>query len=184
MILDILFLILVILFLIKGYSRGLVVALFSVLALLLGVIGALKLSGSVAAALFDGGSEGGRWVPLVAYLVVFTVIVLLVRAGGKLLQRSFEAVALGWLNRLAGAVLYAFLVSFVFSSLLWLCNRMGLIGEETKEASLTYAVIEPLAPAVFSFIGIFLPFVKSIFNDLSGFFDQVNQSISPDVGTH
>ncbi len=183
MILDAIFLVFLILFLIRGYSRGIVVALFSVLAILLGVLGALKLSGTVSVLLFDGGSKGGRWAPLLAYVLVFTVIVLLVRMGAKLLQKSFEAVALGWVNRLTGALLYAFLISFVFSSVLWLCNQMGLIRPETKADSLTYGVIEPIAPKVFSLIGAFLPFAKHIFDDLSVFFDRVNQSIPPHVGT-
>jgi membrane protein required for colicin V production len=183
MILDTLFLIFLILFLIKGYSRGLVVALFSVLGVLLGVLGALKLSGTVADALFDGGSKGGRWAPLLAYSIVFLLIVLLVRAGARLLQRSFEAVSLGWVNRLSGAVLYGFLVSFVFSSVLWLCNQMGLINPETQASSATYAFIEPVAPKVFSLMGNVIPFAKHIFDDLSSFFDKVNQSIPPHVGS-
>lgn len=183
MILDAVFLVFLILFLIRGYSKGIVVALFSALAIVVGVLGALKLSGTVAAALFDGGSKGGRWAPLLSYILVFTAIVLVVRMGAKLLQRSFEAVALGWANRLGGALLYAFLISFVCSALLWLCNQMGLIREETKAASLTYAYIEPIAPKVFALIGTFLPFAKHIFDDLSAFFDRVNQSIPPHVGT-
>jgi len=183
MILDAIFLIFLVLFLIRGYSKGIVVALFSVLAILLGVLGALKLSGTVADSLFEGGSKGGRWAPLLAYSIVFLLIVFLVRAGARLLQRSFEAVSLGWVNRLSGALLYGFLISFVFSSILWLCNQMGLIKEETQASSLTYAYIEPVAPKVFSLIGTFIPFAKHIFEDLSAFFDRVNQSIPPHVGS-
>ncbi len=183
MILDALFLIFLILFGIRGYSKGIVVALFSVLAILLGALGALKLSGTVADMLFDGGSKGGRWAPLLAYSIVFLLIVLLVRAGARLLQRSFEAVSLGWINRLSGALLYAFLLSFVFSSMLWLCNQMGLIQPETQASSHTYAYLEPVAPKVFSLIGTVIPFAKHIFEDLSVFFDRVNQSIPPHVGS-
>lgn len=183
MIIDAIFLICVLIFLIRGYSKGVVVALFSVLAIILGVIGALKLSGTLASLLFQDGEKGGRWVPFVSYIIVFFLIVWLVRLGAKLIQKSFEAVALGWINRLAGALLYAFLISFVFSSMLWLFNQMGVIKPETKSDSYVYETIEPLAPKVFSLIGTVLPFARHIFEDLSGFFDHVNQKL-PDVDTH
>ena len=183
MIIDAIFLICLLIFVIRGYSKGVVVALFSVLAIILGVIGALKLSGTLASLLFQDGEKGGRWVPFVSYIIVFFLIVWLVRLGAKLIQKSFEAVALGWVNRLTGALLYAFLISFVFSSVLWLFNQMGIIKPETISDSYVYETIEPLAPKVFSLIGTVLPFAKHIFEDLSGFFDNVNQKL-PDVDTH
>lgn len=182
MILDAIFLVFLVFFMIKGYSRGLVVALLSVLALLLGTLGALKLSGAVAGYLFDGGAKGGRWAPFLAYVIVFVLIVLLVRMGAKLLQRSLEMVALGWLNRLTGALLYALLVSFVFSAALWLVDRTGLLSAEVKTTSVTYAFIAPIAPKVCAVLGAVLPFAKHIFGDLAAFFDQVNQTIPPHVG--
>lgn len=183
MIIDAIFLICLLIFLIRGYSKGVVVALFSVLAIVLGVLGALKLSGTLASLLFQDGEKGGRWVPFVSYIIVFFLIVWLVRLGARLIQKSFEAVALGWINRMAGALLYAFLISFVFSSILWLFNQMNIIKPETISSSYVYGVIEPLAPKVFSLIGTVLPFAKHIFEDLSQFFDHVNQKL-PDVGTH
>lgn len=183
MIIDAIFLICLIIFLIRGYSKGVVVALFSVLAIILGVLGALKLSGTLASLLFQDGEKGGRWVPFVSYIIVFFIIVWLVRLGAGLIQKSFEAVALGWINRLAGALLYAFLISFVFSSMLWLFNQMGVIKQETKADSYVYETVEPLAPKVFSLVGTVLPFARHIFEDLSGFFDNVNQKL-PDVDTH
>lgn len=183
MIIDAIFCISLLIFLIKGYSKGVVVALFSVLAIVFGVLGALKLSGSLASLLFDHGEKGGRWAPFLSYLIVFILIVWLVRLGAKLVQRSMEAVALGWINRIGGAVLYLFMVCFVFSSILWLFNQMAVINPETKEDSKVYSFIEPVAPKVFGVIGTVMPFAKHIFSDLAAFFDNVNQRL-PDVGTH
>ncbi|WP_118974252.1 CvpA family protein [Taibaiella koreensis] len=183
MIIDAIFLIFMVFFMIKGYSRGLVIALFSMLALLLGALGALKLSGTVAAHLFKDG-QGGRWAPFLAYLIVFVLIVFLVRMLARLLERSFKAVALGWLNRLTGALLYGFLVSFVFSSALWLLDRMGVLSDEVRTGSVTYRFIAPIAPAVCSVAGAVLPFARHIFDDLSLFFDKLNQTIPAHVGAH
>lgn len=174
MTIDVIYIICLLVFMIRGYSKGIVVALFSMVAIVLGVTGALKLSQSVSALLF---TEGGRWAPLVSYIIVFLLIVWLVKLGAMFVQRMMEAVTLGWLNRLSGALIYGFLVSFVFSSLLWLLNQMDLIRPETKESSLAYSFVEPLAPKVFLLIGHVLPFAKHIFDDLSLFFEQVNRHI-------
>ncbi|RYZ55675.1 MAG: CvpA family protein [Sphingobacteriales bacterium] len=182
MIIDAIFLVCLLIFLVRGYHKGVVVAIFSVLALFLGVLGALKLSGTIAALLFDNGEKGGRWVPLLSYIIVFVLIVWLVRLGARFIQKSMDAVALGWINRLAGGLLYAFLVCVVFSSLLWLCNKTGMLRPETRDASYVYAYIEPLAPKVFAAAGAVLPFAKHVFEDLSGFFDNVNQRL-PNVGS-
>ena len=162
---------------IKGYSKGFVVALFSVVAVILGVLAALKLSQTLSEALFSEGGNFGKWAPIISYMIVFVIIVWLVRLGAKLIQKALHAVALGWLNKLSGAVLYGFLLTFVFSSFLWLLSRMNLLNNDTKDASKLYTFIEPLAPKVFTLIGAILPFAKTIFSDLSQFFDQVNQKI-------
>lgn len=175
MLLDTIFIIGLLIFVIKGYSKGIVVALFSVLAVILGVLGALKLSGAVANTLFSDG--GGKWAPMISYAIVFLLIVWIVRLGASAIQKSLRAVSLGWLNRLAGALLYAFLFAFIFSSFLWLFNRMHLLNEDTKQASNVYNTVEPLAASVFSVIGAVLPFAKNVFTDLSQFFDQVNEKI-------
>lgn len=174
MVIDVIYIICLLIFMIRGYSKGIVVALFSMVAIILGVMGALKLSQSVSALLF---TDGGKWAPLVSYVIVFLLIVWLVKLGAMLVQRMMEAATLGWLNRLSGALIYGFLVSFVFSSLLWLFNQMNLIRLETKEGSITYSFIEALAPEVFLQIGKVFPFAKHIFDDLSLFFEQVNRRI-------
>jgi len=177
MILDVIYLISLLLFTIRGYSKGIVVALFSVVAIVLGGLGALKLSQSISALLFSDTQHAGKWAPLLSYIIVFLLIVWSVRLLAKWIQKSMEAVTLGWLNKLCGALLYAFLVTFIFSSLLWLFNKMGLINPDTKSMSKTFDIVEPLAPQVFTLIGVVLPFAKNVFSDLSLFFDQVNHKL-------
>ena len=179
MAIDIIYLLFLGLFMIRGYNKGFVVALFSFVAIILGVMGALKLSGSLSKVLFSDS----QWAPFVTYILVFILIVWLVRFGAKLIEKSFEAVALGFINKLSGAVLYGFIVSFVFSSLLWLLNQMGVIKPETRVESKVYALIEPFAPALFALIGKLFPFAQTIFRDLSHFFDHVNQKLPGHVDT-
>lgn len=164
----------------RGYRKGLIVALFSFVAVLLGVLVALKLSHLLSAWLVEKG-VGGTWAPMVAYVLLFVGVGFLVRRGAKAVEGLTNAVMLGFFNKLAGGVLYALIGTVVWSSLLWLAARIGLVSEETKASSKTYAYLEPLAPAVYAKAGVVLPFARDIFNDLSATLDSAGKSHMADT---
>ena len=83
MIIDIVFLILVILAVIKGFRRGLIVGLFSFIAIIVGLAAAIKLSIVVAGYIGSAVNVSDRWLPVISFLVVFIAVVLLIRLGGK-----------------------------------------------------------------------------------------------------
>lgn len=182
MIIDLLFLIVLLVFMLRGYRKGLILSLFSVVAIFIGIAAALKLSGSVAERLFDADSSWSRWAPLLSYVIVFFIVIWLVKIAGTLLQKSFEAVTLGWVNRLTGALLHGFLVCFVFSTLLWLLAQMGVLHPEAQSHSRVFSLLTPLAPALFDWVGKVIPLLREVFQDLEHFFDHLNEKLPGDVG--
>ncbi len=184
MMLDVVGIILILLFFIRGYLKGIIVAAFSVLAILLGLLCALKLSQSLSSWLLDKGYVTSGWVQIVSYVVLFLGVFLLVRLLAKLLQRTVEGMMLGVINKLIGGLLYAFLGAVLWSSLLWISSRMHIISPETIAASKTYSWLSQLAPWFFEQAGKLLPFVKDTFGKLEHFFDTLNHKAAADVGTH
>jgi membrane protein required for colicin V production len=157
----------------RGFRKGLIVAVFSFVAVLLGVLIALKLSHLLSAWLVEKG-VGGTWAPMAAYVLLFVGVGFAVRAGARAIEGLSKAVMLGLINKLAGGLLYAFIGAVVWSSLLWLAARIGLVSPETKTNSKTYAYLEPLAPAVFDKAGVVLPFARDVFSDLSSTLDSAS----------
>ena len=100
MLIDFTFAALLILAIIKGYQKGLILAAFSIIAFIIGLAAALKLSTAVAAYLKDSISVSAKWMPFIAFALVFFVVVILVRLGAKLIEKTFQGVMLGWLNRM------------------------------------------------------------------------------------
>ena len=184
MIIDIVTITLILLFFIRGWRKGVIVALFSLLAVVAGIICALKLSGVFAAYLFSKGWVTSGWAQIIAYVLLFIGVIWLVRLGAKIIQRSVEAVMLGFINRLAGGLFYSLLMAIIVSACLWLANQVHAISPETIAVSKTFSYILPLAPWVFAHIGAVLPFVRTIFADLQHFFEGVNQHLPQHVGTH
>ena len=173
MFIDVIVFVLLLVAIFKGLRKGLIVALFSFLAFIVGLAAALKLSSAMAAYLGENVSISQRWLPVVAFIAVFIIIVILVRLGAKAIEMAVRLVMLGWLNRLGGVVFFALLYLFVFSILLFYADGLHLINEATKATSQTYSYLQPLAPKIIAGLGAILPFFKDMFAELSLFFEKL-----------
>ena len=178
MIIDLIFAVLMVLALIHGYRRGLIVAVFSFIAIIVGLAAAIKLSTVVAKHLGHAVKISDRWLPIISFIVVFIVVIILIRLGAKVIQRTTETVMLGWVNRLGGVILYATIYTTVFSILLFYAGKIKLIKSETIQASVTYTFIQPWGPKAIDALGALIPFFKDMFTDLEQFFSGVSQKIS------
>src|SRR5882724_11609081 len=106
MILDLIVVIILILAIIKGYRRGLIVGVFSMIAIIIGLAAAIKLSAVVAGYIGKTVKVSDQWLPVISFAVVFLLILLLVRLGAKAIQRTIELGMLGWVNRLGGIIFF------------------------------------------------------------------------------
>lgn len=176
MFIDLLVVVLLVLALIKGWQKGFIVGIFSFLAFLIGLAAAIKLSTVAATYIGDAVNISQRWLPVVAFAVVFLVVVLLVRLGAKALEGVVNIAMLGWANKLGGILLFALLYLFVFSILLFYATQVNLINPESAQASVTYPYLQPLGPKVVNALGAILPFFKDMFGELLQFFDGVSVS--------
>jgi membrane protein required for colicin V production len=179
MIIDIIVAIILILAVIKGYRQGLIVALFSAIAFIIGLAAALKLSAVVADHLGKAVKVSDKWLPIISFAIVFLIVVLLVRLGAKFIQKTVELAMLGWLNRLGGILLYAGLYILIFSILIFYADQLGFIKPETKNSSVTYNYIQPLGPKLMDGLGKIIPIFKGMFADLEEFFDSVSKQVPP-----
>lgn len=173
MFIDIVFLVLMLLACFKGYSKGFIVALFSVIAFVAGLAAALKLSAYAANRLSGTFDTSGKWLPVISFILVFVLVVFLVSMVGKLLQKSVEMIMLGWLNRLAGITLYALLYTFIFSVFLFYAVQLRILSTATVEASKIYPYIQPLGPWVMDSLGNIIPVFKNMFGQLQDFFGTI-----------
>lgn len=174
MIIDIILIGLIILAVYKGFRKGMVVALFSFLAFIIGLAAALKLSAVVAGYLGEATNISQKWLPVLAFVLVFFVVVLLVRLGARAIEGVIQLAMLGWLNKLGGIILYCLLYLFVFSIILFYAHQLNIIRPDTASVSATYPYVYPLAPKVIEWMGIILPFFKDMFADLESFFGGVS----------
>jgi len=178
MILDLLLAVVIILAVIKGFQRGLIIGVFSLVAVIIGLAAAMKLSIVVAGYVGEAVNVSDEWLPVISFALVFIAVVLLIRLGANAIERTVEIVMLGWVNRLGGVLLYAAIYIVVFSVLLFYAEQVDLIRPETIEKSLTYSFIQPWGPKVIDSIGTIIPLFKGMFSELELFFENVSKKIS------
>ncbi|ATL46290.1 colicin V production protein [Chitinophaga caeni] len=174
---DIIFAVIMAFAIYKGYSRGLIVAIFSFLAIILGIAAAMKLGAAVATYLQAQSGMPSRWWPIVAFLVIFIAIAIIIRIGATLLERVVELGLMGWVNKLGGILLYGALYTIVFSVLLWWANQLYWLSPDTKLQSVVYPYIEPIGPFVINSLGKVLPIFRDMFDAIQEFFEQLAHKI-------
>jgi membrane protein required for colicin V production len=183
MLIDIIALVLLVMAIFKGLSKGLIVAVFSFLAFIIGLAAALKLSTAMAGYIGANVEVSQRWLPFIAFIVVFVIVVLLIRLGAKLLQGAVQMAMLGWVNRIGGVLFYVLIYYFIFSVLLFYATQLNLVKPATTEASVTYSYIAPFGPKMMEILGSVIPWFKNMFEELLHFFDAVGKDGKQQTGS-
>lgn len=178
MLIDIAFSFVMIIAVFKGYSKGLVVGIFSLLAFIIGIAAALKLSAIVAQYLEDATSAPARWLPVISFMLVFIAVVLLVHIGARIIKKSISLAMLGWVDRLGGIVLYMVLYTIIFSILLFFAEKTSLLKPETVASSSAYHFIAPWGGKVINSLGEIVPLFKNLFTELQAFFEKIGSRIT------
>jgi membrane protein required for colicin V production len=178
MLIDLVFAVLMVIAVVKGYRKGLIIAVFSIIAFVIGLAAALKLSTAVAEYLKDSVSISSKWLPFIAFAIVFFTVVILVRLGARLIEKAFQLVLLGWLNRIGGIIVYVVLYIIIFSIFLFYAERLHLVQPSAIQSSQTYNFVQPWGPKVIDGFGKIIPIFKDMFTELESFFNGVSNKIS------
>jgi membrane protein required for colicin V production len=174
---DIILYIVVILAIIQGWRKGLIMALFSMVCGLIGLAAAVKLSAVLATHMKSDLHVTSRWLPVIAFILVFVMALLIIRWAGKLVEKLVQLVLLGWLNKLGGILLFLILYLAVYSIILFYGTKIQFISKRAVSDSHFYSLIAPFGPGVIRVITGFIPYGHDMFHALEGFFDKIAHNI-------
>jgi membrane protein required for colicin V production len=162
--LDFVVIIIVIIGGVKGYRDGFLLELFSLLGIILGVLGAFKLLGLTLIFLTDHFDIDKKILPYVAFGVVFIAIVIIVSLIGRALRASIDKSFLGRVDQAAGAGLGLVKTVFMASVLLWLIDSFHVeFPDNWTKNSIILPYVEDFAPKVTAWIGDLIPAFNDIF---------------------
>ena len=127
-----------------GYTRGLVKTVFDSLSLVIGIVAALKLS-PITINLLQGLLKMSPAITfLLGVIITFIGVLALIRFLGKKIEHLLEAININFVNKLAGGSLQAIFFAYLLSLSFWLLTTINVLSPETRQASLTYSLMEPL----------------------------------------
>jgi Uncharacterized membrane protein, required for colicin V production len=153
---DIVLGIILILAAIQGFRKGFIVELASLAALVLGIWGAIKFSDWTAGFISRTFNYHSEFLTIIAFLITFIAIVILIHLLGEVLDKTVKAIALGFLNRLAGIIFGVLKVAVILSILLILFDpvdeNVHILPSAQKSTSKIYSPMKRLVPTLFPFI--------------------------------
>lgn len=177
MFIDIPYFILLLFAVYKGYNRGLIVAVFSFVGLILGLAAAIKFSAFVANWLSKNTHIGLGWLPVLSFLIVFIGVVSLIRLSAGILQKSVEFMFMGWINRVGGILLYSALFTMTFSVILFYAVQLNVLTTESISSSKCYGFVKPWASFVINGIGKVFPIFRGLFTQLEAYFQSTARKL-------
>ena len=137
---------------VKGLFKGLFVEVTSLLALLVGVYGAVHFSNYAAEILLNNFDWSEKTTNITAFAVTFRAIVLAISLAGKALTKLADFAALGLLNKLLGALFGGTKIALIISILLLIFSNLNksipFVSNDEIEASLLYTPVKSLAPMI------------------------------------
>ena len=152
-IIDIILLILLALGVIQGFRKGLIHEVATLAALILGIYGAIKFSDYTASLLIEHFELSGRYLPIISFAITFIAIVIAIHFLAGILDKLIKAIALGFVNRIFGAVFGILKTAFILSILIFLLNELNEKGhflpEDKIEGSMLYGPVSGLFPFIF-----------------------------------
>lgn len=148
--LDVVLIIPMLWFTYKGFRNGFVVELASLAALVLGIFVALHFSYYTAGLLREYFDISEKYNYILSFAITFFLVAILVFLAGKIIHKLVNIIALGFLNRLAGALFGLLKTVLVLSVIIYFLNGFdtgsSLIKPEIKEDSHLYNPIKSIVP--------------------------------------
>jgi len=145
---DIIILLILAWFAYKGFTKGLIIELASIAALLLGIYAAFHFSVFASSILQYNLGIKSAYLPVISFVVTFVAVIVLVFILAKLIEGLVNLALLGFVNKITGAVFGIIKAFIILSILVFTINitnsKFHLMSENIRNTSLLY---KPMAVA-------------------------------------
>lgn len=138
MLLDIIFALILVYGLYLGYTRGIIQSAFAVISVLIAILASMKLSPIMIAILEKYLSWDPRILVVLGFALTFLFVMIGIRLIGKSLENLMKGLQINAINQIAGALVMGGLFTVIFAWFLALLTTLNLIGERTKEESMSW----------------------------------------------
>jgi membrane protein required for colicin V production len=132
----------------KGFKKGFIMELFTILALLVGLYAAFHFSDKITDFIVGKTHENPGYLPAISFLLLFLAVGAMVYFGGKALEQVLKLAQLSVFNKVIGAFIgmlkWAYLVGCFFVFIQSLDHNEKFITKKNKENAILYPAITGL----------------------------------------
>lgn len=133
----------------KGFSKGFIIELFTLLAFFVGIYAGINFSDYASAKLTQEFELEGTYLPILAFTLTFIVVGAIVFFAGKAIEQVVRVTALTPMNKMAGLTFGTLKMVYILSILLVIIEsydeKKKWFESETKEASLLYTPVKAVS---------------------------------------
>jgi membrane protein required for colicin V production len=152
----------------RGYSKGLVMAILSLIAYFAGVFCALHFSKQF--------SEWLHWqskfAPIISYAILFFSILILCRIIGKMIEKLLEIAQINFINKILGGIIGLLIGLMIISITSWLLFHLHIIQQAQINQSKFLQTLQPLGHVIISSAESFFPIIKNWLSSLINYFEH------------
>ena len=169
--LDIIFLVLLLIGTYSGYKRGFILEVLGIIAIFIGLYGALMLLNFVLGYVIRFLPHYNNYLPLIIFILIFIIIIITVNLLGRFVKKFIDATILGSFDNLAGAILGFFMWSFMISLMIWLLQQASInLPADQIQKSYIYPFIVNIAPTIGGYLSSLFPFAESLIMGIKDLF--------------
>lgn len=150
--LDIIIVVLLFVFGLSGWHKGIILEAATLLGLGLGLYGAFHFSDYTAEELVKWVEINPKYLGVISFIVTFIVVALVVNLLARMLAKVVKNLNLGFLDHIGGFVVgiaKGILLCSLLVMLLNVFNLRGIVKEDAKKESLLYPWVEQAVPYVY-----------------------------------
>ena len=137
----------------NGFRKGLIIEIASLIALLGGIYGGIRLSSLTAEILRDYVQWSPNATKIVAFSIILVLIFLLVHLTARIIEKLAKAISLGTVNRIFGSLFGLTKYLIIVSGLIFLINRFDsrypFLNQEFLEESMLYRPVSGIIPFIY-----------------------------------
>ena len=137
----------------KGIKNGLVVSVISLIALIVGIYISLRFSFFTRNFLTENTQWNPNTLTIAAFFITFVIVLILLYFLGKAVTKLAESLALGFVNKILGAVFEGIKMLLIISVFLNLFQKINfnnlIVSKETLDESVFYEPIEKVSKKIF-----------------------------------
>lgn len=157
----------------SGYKKGLILELIGIVAFVLAIVGGFKLlhiGMDYLSKMYDGF---GNFLPFVAFLVLFVLILMLVNLLGKFIKGIIHLTPFGLVDNLGGAFVGMAKGAIALSILLWVMTSLNFnLPEGLTKSSSLLPIVSGFAGKASDVISSIFPSFKDFIKTLEELFDS------------